>query len=77
MRGEQDIKEALIQNLQDAGCNQSLIKEFFDLLEKKEIDKILILLNKYRSSVLDTLHKNQKEIDILDYLIYDIKKGNV
>ncbi len=77
MRGEQDRKEALIQNLQDAGCNQNLIKEFFDLLEKKEIDQILILLNKYRRSVLDTLHKNQKEIDILDYLIYDIRKGNV
>jgi len=77
MRGEQDKKEALIQNLQDAGCNETIIKEFFELLEKKDIEKIMILLEKYRSSILSAIHANQKEIDILDYLIYDIKRGNI
>lgn len=77
MIGEQDRKEALIQNLQDAGCNQKIIDEFLDLLDKKQIDKIFILLSKYRSSLLESLHKNQKEIDILDYLIVDLKKQNI
>lgn len=72
MIGDQDRKEALIQNLQDAGCNQKIIDEFLDLLDKKQIDKIFILLSKYRSSLLESLHKNQKEIDILDYLIVDL-----
>lgn len=76
MVGNQDKKEALIQNLQDAGCNQKIIDEFLDLLDKKQIDKIFILLSKYRSSLLESLHKNQKEIDILDYLIVDLKKQN-
>lgn len=74
MIGNQDRKEALIQNLQDAGCNQKIIDEFLNLLDKKQIDKIFILLSKYRSSLLESLHKNQKEIDILDYLIVDLKK---
>ncbi len=74
MIGDQDRKEALIQNLQDAGCNQKIIDEFLDLLDKKQTDKIFILLSKYRSSLLESLHKNQKEIDILDYLIVDLKK---
>ena len=69
MIGDEDRKEALIQNLQDAGCNQKIIGEFLDLLDKKQIDKIFILISKYRSSLLESLHKNQKEIDILDYLI--------
>ncbi len=77
MIGDQDRKEALIQNLQDAGCNQKIIDEFLDLLDKKQIDKIFILLSKYRSSLLESLHKNQKEIDILDYLIVDLKKQNI
>ena len=47
MIGDQDKKEALIQNLQDAGCNQKIIGEFLDLLDKKQIDKIFILLSKY------------------------------
>lgn len=76
MIGDQDRKEALIQNLQDAGCNQKIIDEFLDLLDKKQTDKIYILLSKYRSSLLEALHKNQKEIDILDYLIVDLKKQN-
>ncbi len=77
MIGDQDRKEALIQNLQDAGCNQKIIDEFLDLLDKKQTDKIFILLSKYRSSLLEALHKNQKEIDILDYLIVDLKKQNI
>lgn len=77
MIGDEDRKEALIQNLQDAGCNQKIIGEFLDLLDKKQIDKIFILLSKYRSSLLESLHKNQKEIDILDYLIVDLKKQNI
>ena len=76
MIGNQDKKEVIIQNLQDAGCNQKIIDEFWDLLDKKQIDKIFILLSKYRSSLLESLHKNQKEIDILDYLIVDLKKQN-
>lgn len=76
MIGDQDKKEAIIQNLQDAGCNQKIIDEILDLLDKKQIDKIFILLSKYRSSLLESLHKNQKEIDILDYLIVDLKKQN-
>lgn len=77
MIGDQDRKEVLIQNLQDVGCNQKIIDEFLDLLDKKQIDKIFILLSKYRSSLLESLHKNQKEIDILDYLIVDLKKQNI
>jgi len=77
MIGDRDRKETLIQNLQDAGCNQKIIDEFLDLLDKKQIDKIFILLSKYRSSLLESLHKNQKEIDILDYLIVDLKKQNI
>lgn len=76
MIGNQDRKEELIQNLQDIGCNQKILDEFLDLLDKKQTDKIFILLSKYRSSLLESLHKNQKEIDILDYLIVDLKKKN-
>lgn len=76
MRGQQDIKDALTQNLQDAGCDNETIKEFFELLSKNEMDKIFKLLAKYRETLLKTLHDNQKEIDILDYLILDLRKNN-
>lgn len=58
--------------MQDAGCNQKLIDKFFSLLDQKQFDQIFILLRKYRNTLLDNIHKQQKEIDILDYLIFII-----
>ena len=77
MNGKQNKKEALIQNLQDAGCNQKLIDKFFSLLDQKQFDQIFILLRKYRNTLLDNIHKQQKEIDILDYLIVNLKKEDL
>lgn len=69
-------KENLIENLRDAGCNKKLIDEFLFLLEQNKFEKIYELLRKHRESLLNTIHKNQKEIDILDYLIVALKKEN-
>lgn len=76
INGDEDKKDALIQNLQDAGCNQKIIDKFFDFLDKKQFDQIFILLRKYRNTLLENIHKQQKEIDILDYLIMDLRKEN-
>lgn len=67
-------KENLIENLRDAGCNKKLIDELLSLLEQNKFEKIYELLRKHRESLLNTIHKNQKEIDILDYLIVALKK---
>ncbi len=75
MRGEQDLKEALEQNLRDSGCNENQIKEFFELYNSNELDKMLILLSNHKKFLLKELHKNQKEIDDLDYLILDLKNN--
>ncbi len=69
-------KENLIENLRDAGCNKKLIDELLSLLEQNKFEKIYELLRKHRESLLNTIHKNQKEIDILDYLIVALKKEN-
>ena len=74
---KEDKTEELIQNLQDAGGNSEIVKEFSKLLKEKQMDKIFILLSKYRSFLLESLHQYQKEIDILDYLILDLKKQNL
>lgn len=74
---DEDKKETLTQNLQDAGCNQKIIDKFFDLLDKKQFDQIFILLRKYRNTLLNNIHKQQKEIDILEYLIVNLKKENL
>ena len=69
-------KVSLMESLHDAGFNKKLIDEFLSLLEQNKLEKIYELLRKHRESLLKTIHKNQKEIDILDYLIVALKKEN-
>ena len=77
MKNNQERKKSLIQNLKDTGCDEKIVNEFIFLLNNNQTDKIFILLSNYRKSLLELLHKNQKEIDILDFLINDLRKENI
>lgn len=67
---------AIVQNLIDAGCGEDLIAEFMEALRKDNISKDLKLLQAHRRLLLDNLHKEQKRIDCLDYLVYRMTKEN-
>lgn len=69
-------ENAIVQNLIDAGCGQEFITEFMEDLRKDNISKDLKLLQAHRRSLLDNLHKEQKRIDCLDYLVYRMTKEN-
>lgn len=68
---------ALIQNLADAGCDQQTSEQFMKLEVTGEKQGQLKLLNKHRRFLLDSIHTVQKQIDCLDYLVYQIKKRKV
>lgn len=63
-------RKNILENLKDAGCEQNFINEFF----KYEKTVQLNLLAKHRINLLDKLHKSQKQIDCLDYLIFNLKQ---
>lgn len=67
--------ETLRQNLKDAGCDEETIKLFIDDWQTGSKAKSLKLLAIHRKTLLNSLHENQKCIDILDYLLYQIKKA--
>ena len=69
------MSEELRQNLLDAGCDGSQIEAFEQLAaEGREGDKV-DLLETHRKVLLDRLHQNQRQIDCLDYLLYQLRKG--
>lgn len=71
-----ESEEAIIQNLKDAGCDPETIRSIMaDLQAGKEISGLKRLAD-HRKNLLDSLHKEQKCIDCLDYLIYQINKKN-
>ena len=67
-------ENAIIQNLKDAGCNQDMITAFINDLKEGYIDDGMKILAAHRRLLLEELHREQKQIDCLDYLVYKMKK---
>lgn len=70
-------EENIIINLKDAGCKQETIDKFIYLYRKKDVANQITLLRLHRQKLLDRLHSQNKQIDCLDYLLYQIKKDNL
>ena len=75
MRGEQDLKEAIEQNLIDSWCNKKQIEKFFKLYEQRQKDEMITMLKEHKESLLKKLRLDKKEIDDLDYLILDLQNN--
>lgn len=71
---EQREEERTIQNLKDAGCSESTIHEFLTCCEQGDYKEQMCILSSHRKCLLDEIHKGQKEIDCLDYLVYQMEK---
>lgn len=63
--------DSLLQNLKFAGCTDAVIQSFFD--RQGSTKEQIGLLCEFRKSVLDDVHKHQKRLGCLDYLIYVLK----
>ena len=58
--------------LKDAGCEGTEIKRLLETVEQPK--QFLALLARHRAALLDEVHRGEKKIDCLDYLIYRMKK---
>ena len=70
---ERSHRQAVTQNLADAGCGEQLIEEFWRLLGEGREQESLALLQQHRRCLLECCHAQQKKIDCLDYLIYQME----
>lgn len=68
-------QERMVINMKDAGCNEETINRFLLCYQAGDVKGELKVLSNHRQALLDKVHKGQKEIDCLDYLVYQIEKG--
>lgn len=71
---EYGSREAVIQNLKDAGCAQEVIDCCMVCLEKGKKNELLKRLAEHRDDLLNRVHEEEKHIDCLDYLVYQIRR---
>lgn len=72
---EGDPAQAVIQNLKDAGCDLETMERFPALEQTGQTREQLKLLSVHRKRLLDKVHEEERRIDCLDYLVYQMKKG--
>ena len=82
---EYGSKEAIIQNLKDAGCCEDTVACCIDCLDCGKKAELLKRLEHHRKDLLQEVHKakfmsekevcpEEKQIDCLDYLVYQINR---
>ena len=72
-----DTMGILHQNLIDAGCSEDLIETCMELAKANKWNRILPLLREQRINLLGLVHDGQKQIDCLDFLVYNINKKHI
>ena len=65
---------SIVQNLKDAGWGGATALADRGLQDPGEKEQQLRLLFGHRKQLLDELHREEKRIDCLDYLIYQLEK---
>ena len=71
--------KAVLQNLTDAGCDAALIEAYRKLSETSACEAEITqeqtrLLCEYRRDLLNRLHEDQRRIDCLDYLLFQLRE---
>ena len=67
-------EQDLVLNLKAAGCDKSLIRDFLSCRSAGETTEQLRLLAQKRGALLEQVHREEKQIHCLDYLVYQIEK---
>lgn len=67
----------LIRNLKAAGFEEKLVEEYLRCRREGKTEEQLQLLAAKRERILAQVHREEKQIDCLDYLVYQIGKGKV
>ena len=70
-----DTEGILRQNLIDAGCDPELVQQCMDLAQGERMEEMKRILTRHRQTLLDMIHAEQKKIDCLDYLFYNMEKN--
>lgn len=67
-------REAVVQNLEDAGCAPDIIECCMACMEQGKRNELLKRLEEHRKGLLRKVHEEEKHIDCLDYLVYQIRR---
>ena len=60
--------------LKDCGCDERTAEQFLAYEKEDRTKDQIRLLNKSRRSLMDDLHKSQKKVDCIDFIIRELEQ---
>lgn len=67
-------KNIIIQNMKDFGSDDKTIDEFLSCFDKNDYIGQKRILNRYRKKLLSELHQKQREVELFDFMVYQLEK---
>lgn len=71
-----DTEATLYQNLLDAGCGEDEAKRCLTFAQSGQWEQLCQRLKTQKAALLSALHQSEKQIDCLDFLVYEIHKNH-
>ena len=73
MMTDNQIREALTQNMRDAGCNEEMITCLLFCLSNGDKAESLARLKEWREKLLGDIHKDRSCMEDLDQLLSELR----
>ncbi|MCM1159921.1 MAG: hypothetical protein NC412_01750 [Roseburia sp.] len=61
-------------NLRELGCSDEMTMQIVDFVQNNDVNKATELLRRHKRVLLDELHNAENKVDLLDFLLYQLKK---
>ena len=64
-----------IRNLHELGCSDEMTMQIVNLVQANDMNRATELLRQYKRVLLDELHNSENKVDLLDFLLYQLRKA--
>lgn len=73
-RMDYTCRDTIIQNMKDFGCDEVTIQAFLGCFDRGDRAGQKRILQAYREKIMSDLHEKQKQVDLLDFMVYQLEK---
>ena len=60
-------------SLCELGCAREMKTQLMEMLQEQNLEGVFLILRRYKRTLLEELHASEKRVDLLDFLLYELK----
>lgn len=64
-----------VRNLHELGCSEEITMQIVNYVQVNDMNGVTELLRRHKKILLEELHNSENKVDLLDFLLYQLKKA--